>query len=167
MIDLLKGMFLLFLAISGNFIAETLSCKVQKHLSNNMYFKHSIIIIMIYFVINLTDNTIKHPNENFKVTLYIYISFLIITKMNIYFTLISFILLTCIFIIENYIIYYKKKKINKYKILEKIQTNLIYMLCGFISIGFSLYFIKQRNDHKKNWNSLKFIFGVVKCDNNI
>lgn len=166
MMDLLKGMFLLILAISGNFIAETLSCKTQKHLSNNMYLKHSIIILMIYFVINLMDNKIKHPRENFKATLFVYISFLIITKMNIYFTLLSFLLLTSIFIIENYIIYYKKKKINKYKELYKIQTKLLYLLCGIIILGFSLYFIKQRNDHKKNWNSLKFIFGVIKCDNN-
>ena len=166
MINLLKGIFLLILAICGNFIAETLSCKTQKILKNNMYFKQLIIILMIYFVINLMDDKIKHPKENFKITIIIYLTFLMLTKMNIYFTLITFIILTTIFILENYIIYYKKNKNNIHKNLKDIQNKLIYTLGGIIVLGFSLYFIKQKNDHKKNWNTLKFIFGVVKCDSN-
>ena len=43
------GVFLLLLAVSGNFIAETLGCKVQKLLTNNMYAKNIIIILITYF----------------------------------------------------------------------------------------------------------------------
>ena len=118
---------------------------------------------MIYFVINLMDDNIKHPKENFKITFLIYLIFLMLTKMNIYFTLFAFIILTAIFILENYIIYYKKKKKYIHKNFKNIQKKLIYLLIGIIILGFSLYFIKQRNDHKKNWNTFKFIFGVIQC----
>ena len=162
--NIIKGTFLLLLAVCGNYIAETLSCKTQKYLKENMFLKHFIILIMVYFVINLMDDKIKHPSENLKITIAIYIIFLLFTKTNIYFTIFSFLILLIILIIENYKKYYKKNKNNKYKIMEKIQNYLIYLLITIITIGFFLYFIKQRNDHKKNWNTLKFIFGVVKCN---
>ena len=43
-INLITGIFLLILAVSGNFIAETLGCKTQKLLSENMFAKNIIII---------------------------------------------------------------------------------------------------------------------------
>ncbi len=41
--DTIKGIFLLILGVSGNFVAETLGCKTQKLLSENMFAKHFII----------------------------------------------------------------------------------------------------------------------------
>ena len=45
--SIIKGIFLLILAVAGNFVAETLGCKTQKLLSNNMLSKHIIIILTI------------------------------------------------------------------------------------------------------------------------
>ena len=42
--SIIKGIFLLILAVAGNFVAETLGCKTQKLLSNNMLSKHIIIV---------------------------------------------------------------------------------------------------------------------------
>ena len=55
-INLTTGLFLLFLALGGNFLAETLGCKTQKILSENMVVKQLFIIMMIYFTINFTSN---------------------------------------------------------------------------------------------------------------
>ena len=41
----IKGLFLLILAIGGGYTAETLGCKTQKLLSNNMYVKHMYVSI--------------------------------------------------------------------------------------------------------------------------
>ena len=54
--SIIKGIFLLILAVAGNFVAETLGCKTQKLLSNNMYAKHVVLLTTIYFCINYTDN---------------------------------------------------------------------------------------------------------------
>jgi len=54
--NIILGVFLIILAVSCNFIAETMSCQIRKHLMNNMYSKNLIIILIIYFAIVLTNN---------------------------------------------------------------------------------------------------------------
>lgn len=167
--DVIKGIYLLVLAISGNFIAETLGCKTQKLLTENMYAKHIIIILILYFSIGFTtsdnDNPI-HPMTIFKMTIIIYILFLFFIKLNLYFTIIVFTLLTLCYINLTFIDYYKKTDSdNKNLILyhEKIQKILYILIPIFIFIGFTLYFKKQYNDHYDNWSILLFFFGIVKC----
>ena len=53
--DAIKGIFLLILAIAGSFITETLGCKTQKMLINNMFAKHFVIILILYFTINFMN----------------------------------------------------------------------------------------------------------------
>ena len=45
--DIIKSIFLMLLAISGGYVAQTLGCKTQNLLTNNLYVKH-IVIIMLY-----------------------------------------------------------------------------------------------------------------------
>ena len=63
--SIIKATLLLVLSISGNFLAETLSCQSQKWLEN-MYIKHTLILFMIYFTINFTqdDNIMDSPIRN-------------------------------------------------------------------------------------------------------
>jgi len=42
--NIVVGIFLLILAVSGNFVAETISCQSQKLLYNNMLAKNVIIL---------------------------------------------------------------------------------------------------------------------------
>ena len=43
------SIFLIITAVGGNFLAETLSCQSQALLSNNMYAKNILIVLLIYF----------------------------------------------------------------------------------------------------------------------
>ena len=75
--DIMKGILLLVLAVAGNFVAETLGCKTQKLLSENMFVKQTIIFIIVYFVINFTNSDDSvHPLKILKTTLSIYILFI-------------------------------------------------------------------------------------------
>ena len=56
-----SGIFLLLLAVSGNFVAETLGCKLQNILTNNMVVKNLVILFMIYFTINITAEKGLNP----------------------------------------------------------------------------------------------------------
>ena len=60
-IDTLKSIFLLFLVVSGNFIGELLGCKTRQIFTNNIYVKHMILIFLIYFTIDLTEE--KNSDE--------------------------------------------------------------------------------------------------------
>ena len=164
---IIKGIFLLILAISGNFVAEVLGCKTQQLLSENMIAKHSIIFMILFFTINFVDSgTQKAPIDIFKIAICIHILLLLFTKMNIYFTITCFVLLFIIYISFVYIDYYNQDKLkHKHRIeqIRKIQP-MLYKLVGIlIIVGFVIYFKKQYTDHAKTWSTFKFIFGITKC----
>ena len=165
----LTGIFLLFLAISGNFIGETFSCNLQRLLKTNMIAKHALLIIILYFSINFSgrkdSDYFKHPLHTLKSTFIIYSIFLLFTKMNIYFTIYSVFLLSILYILHDYIDYCKHHKKDKKYIgkLSKLSDIIIIKLLLIILVGFILYLSKQYKDHKENWSSIKFIFGIIKC----
>jgi hypothetical protein len=161
------GLFLLILSISGNFIAETLSCQTQKILSHNMFVKQIMILFMIYFTINFTSSEIINPIDQAVNAVGVWVFFLMFTKMNIYFTVIVFLLLASLYVVKNFKEYWKSKKdkakydktVKMGKMIEKI---MIVTAC----IGFILYFIKQHKEHKSKFSFIKFIFGKERCDHN-
>ena len=163
-----KGLFLLVLAISGNFIAETLNCRTQKVLSENMYAKHLISLFILFFSITLFNK--EEPLKIFIKAISIYILFLLFTRMNLMFTWIVFILLTVYYVVGLYLDYYVKesekeseKYLDRIKKLHKTKELITKMILIFILTGFTLYFQKQYKDHYKNWSTTKFIFGVRNC----
>ena len=165
--DTLKGVFLLVLAVAGNFIAETLGCKTQKLLSENMFAKHFISIFILYFAIGFVNSdSPQHPVTVMQTAAVIYALFLLFTKMDLTFTLIVFLLLGASYINSTFIDYYKSETPENIELIERLENiqKMSYMLMtGLILIGFSLYFRKQYNDYYKTWSTTKFLFGVNKC----
>ena len=163
--EAIAGIFLLVLAVSGNFIAETMGCKTQKLLTENMYAKHIITFLLVYFAMDFTTQEVVSPLYNLKIASAVYILFILFTKMNLTFTVIVFILLATIYYINNYIDYYEKTN-KDHPDLEKFRTiarSLFYISIILIIIGFAIYFNKQRTDYAKNWSTSKFLFGINKC----
>jgi len=166
--DIIKGIFLLILAISGNFIAEILSCPTQRLLTNNMYAKHTITLLILYFTTGFIQDkdTPLHPYDSFKICILTYLLFLLFTRMNIHFTIATFIIIALIYINYTFLNFYKKKESHKtyiIKLHEKINSILFTIMYILIAIGFILYFNKQYKDHKKNFSIFKYIFGIKKC----
>lgn len=163
----LKGLFLLILAVAGNFISETLGCQTQKFLSENMFTKHIISIFLLYFSIGFANNdSPEHPFTIMQTAACIYTLFLLFTKMNLAFTAIVFALLGASYVNYTFIKYYKFQKnvdVELIKQLEDIQQKVTKLMAGLILIGFSLYFRKQYTSYYKNWSTSKFLFGVAKC----
>ena len=166
-INTITGIFLLILAVSGNFVAETLGCKSQKLLSENMFEKNIIIILVIYFALGITDpNNKVIPTENMTKSLVIWIFFVIFNKMSLTFTIISFILLATILICKDFIDYYEANEpdSDKAKNLKDFVSNVFIINIVLIIIGFLLYFSKQYKEHYKNFSLPVFLFGKTKCD---
>ncbi len=165
-IDKLTGIFLLILAVCGNFVAETLSCQTQKLLSENMFAKNIVIIMIIYFAIGFTSETIINPLILLSQTIIIWVFFILFNKMTLPFTISSFIGLFGILFLNNYIKYYKEDKDkdkNIILLLEKINNYLFIFICITILIGHSMYFSKQYNDYYKDFSYITFLFGKNTC----
>ena len=167
--QLLRGILLFIIAVSGNFIAELLSCKTQKLLTTNMYTKHFIGLLIIYFAIGFTNNEkTVHPFLTLLNSLIVYILFILFSKMNLYFTVICFSLLIILYVLNDFNSYYtenndENKNDENIKIIKKIENVLYIILTLAILCGFFIYFIKQQKDKGKLWETSKFIFGISKC----
>lgn len=173
MINIVDGVYLLILTVMGNFAGQLIGCKSQKLLSNNIYAKHLLIIILIYFVIGFTGNDSSvSPGIRFKYAFMVWLLFILFTRMNIYITGVSFVILTSIYLINDYVKYYQlldknnNDDTNKYLIskLNNYSDLLIKSLIGTFLGGISFYAYKQYNDHKSNFSLIKFVFGTLKCD---
>ena len=160
-----KSLFLLFLVVSGNYIGELLGCKTQKLLSENIYMKHIVLLCLIYFTINLVGEKKKHPVNILKNTLILWLFYLVLTKMNLQFTIIVLCLLFSLYIWDEYQDYLDESKedYNKER-YESIQLYLQYSIIGFMLVGFVLYYIKQRKEHSKDFSNIKFLLGRSTCD---
>tara|TARA_Y100000748_G_C15324430_1_gene421415 strand:- start:19 stop:531 length:513 start_codon:yes stop_codon:yes gene_type:complete len=162
--DEIKGLFLLVLAITGNFIGETLGCKTQKLLTNNMILKQVFIVFMIFFALSFTSSDTVKPTIHIKKAIIVWTFYILFTKMNLNFTILAFLLLLAIYILGEYKTYYKstnnKEMMNKMEHYKQLLTKGVIIL---VVLGFVLYFMKQYQDHKKDFSMLKYLFGVKNC----
>lgn len=173
---IIGAIFLLLLAITANFIGDTLTCDTQKILNNNPYVKFFIIFCLIYFTLSLSaqaNSVAVHPLFTTISSFVILLFYILFIKCNIYFIVTSFILLFVSLILQNYIYFYnnikdensleeRKKKIEK---LERYIQFIMIFIGILLFVGFLIYLRKQFIDHYKQFSILKFIFTYKKCKN--
>jgi hypothetical protein len=170
-IGLTTGFFLLFLALSGNFIAETMGCETQFMFTNNRFFKHFIVFLLIFFTINFTSKENISPKENFGKSLFLWVFFILFTKMSFKFTFTVILLLLIIFIMEQqkeYVVYLSKKNNSQQSSTEianltKYQKTLSAISVVLVCIGFFSYFFARKREYKSKFDFSKFLFGINKC----
>lgn len=165
--DLSIPLFALYLLIFCNFSKETLGCKLQYALNENMYFKHFITFLLLLLLVVMID---PNSNDNLLVTfgysLLTYILFIITTRTSFVFMIIIIILLLIIYILN--ILGKKKKEENddeeykKYKLAQNILF-VIVIIIGFT--GFVIYGIEKYAEYGDNFSILTFIFGQPHCKN--
>ena len=168
--DIIKGLLFLILAICGNFIAETLSCPIQKLLTENIFVKHIVTVLILYFTTGIIQDSHSpiHPYDTLKLCLTAYIIFLFFTKMDIYFTCISFIIIAIIYINFRILGYYLKLKPNDKGSIElhkKINVYLFKLLYIVLIIGFLKYFFYINKKNRNLISLVKFLFDLKKCYN--
>lgn len=174
-LGIIDGLFLLLLAVSGNFIAETFGCQTQELLSESIVAKQIMTFFIIFFTISYSNSDTENPTTKLIKSSIVYIFFLLFTKMNIFPTVVVLFLLMGLYISNNYkkffISTFNKKKSNKnlvshqdkIKNITKIQKILIIGVAIVISMGFFNYYKEKQIEYKNSFEFRKFIFGVVKC----
>lgn len=176
-VGIIDGVFLLFLAISGNFLAETLGCQTQELLTNSILAKQIMIFFIIYFTMDFSNKNIEEPGIKFIKAGLVYLFFLLFTKMNLKPTVLVFILLFGSYVSNSYEKYYEsifkqhdrsskeEKNTHSEKIASMIQIQQILMCIVVVTIlaGFFMYYREKKIEYKKTFDLQKFMFGVVKC----
>ena len=97
-----------------------------------------------------------------------YIIFLFFTKIDIYFTFISFIIIIIIYVNFRFFDYYSKvkpEKVDNIKFHKKLNINLFIILYIVLIIGFFKYFFEIHQKIRNLIIMLNFLFGLKKCYN--
>lgn len=166
-----KGMLLFLLIISGNYIGSLVSCRTQYLLNNNIYFKHFIGFISLYFFIILVELNIN-PLKSLFLSIPMYFYFLMLTKsQSSFFISVIFMLIILVFL-QKYKSYLDKKtELSKNELIFIKNVNLIIkIVIGLILIltiiGFLIYLGMKKIEYKNNFNLKDFLFGKLVCKNN-
>lgn len=157
-----KAIFLLLLAVLGNFVAETIGCGTQRIMSKNMVYKHAVIFCMIYFTLGFVDSAAPHPGYQLLSAAAVYAMFVCFTKMENYMTGMALFILMANYMFGNFARYYRDKGVMGLGAgaIEKI---LFVLLNATVLFGFGQYALRQRREHAKHWSTAKFWFGVPTC----
>ena len=164
---IVKGVVLLILCVAGNFVAEMLGCKTQMLLSNNMMAKHIITLAIIYFAIDFSsgETITYHPIESLKISLCIYILFIMFVRLDNLYSGTVFIILIFSYFINNYIAYCDSMGMKEKSMkLQSVRKVLFIWMVIIIIIGYTKYYTRQRVEKGSNWSTSKFIFGTTRCN---
>ena len=151
-------LFILNITILTNFIGDTLSHKIQKMFNDNMLLKHIIVILLIYTTITVIDNSLS-PINRFKKSIYIWILFVLLTKNTLRMTTILVVMMIVLYIIEDYINYYKDNNKPLQKNLEYVSKLLKYVILILLVVGHIIYINKQKNVFGTNFNYYELYLG--------
>jgi hypothetical protein len=167
--SLTKGVFLLLLAVCGNFVSETLGCNTHELLKSNMFAKHILVFMILYFTISFTShNDAPDPKKNLIAAALVYGFFIMFTRMRLNITICAFFVLMILYLLSEFITYYTshpgKVTHNRMEILTDIQKTLYFLLPMIVLYGFIVYMYDQYRVNGKNKSKLlKIIFGVPRC----
>lgn len=177
---MLDSLFLIFLGTLGGMIGNAvIACRIQELIYGNIYIKHFLFIIIIYFTISYVyeesndkkNDDVKEVTTNnsildiFSKTAIIYGMFILLMKNNYKCVVIVFLILFFNKIASQYIekISIDKKKIKQIESINKTRSYSI-MIAGIVLVGgFVFYYFEKKKEYKNQFNNITFIFGSNQC----
>jgi hypothetical protein len=192
-LQLITGLFFLYLVSAGGSINNMLSCKLQKFIEENVIFRHIILLLTIYiftFIVGaynpdaiittkeqeekeikmgegMTNSNSKNPSGWDILLRYgtstIFIYVIFLLTSKCELPYLLGFLTLLLIIFFKYIYEIYENKDNKIK--EWTPGILEYIAGAVLLIGVVMYTIREYKEHRGEWNTLSYIFGTPKCKN--
>jgi len=168
----LNGIFLMMIAISGEYIGKMFPCGFQKLFEGNIYSKYILAFFILFVSIILSKEELTKEHNIlfvFGISLLLYTWLICMTKMNVYFFICLIIIL---FVLFTYVQNYEnnKNQINKKEQNKKeyyIITLTLFILSIVITVvGFVLYYGEKKYEYKNLFSWKIFLFDNTICNNN-
>ena len=173
LIILTSSIFLLYLSLSTGFLTPLLGCQIFRLTKNNIYFRHLILLLFIYFIFDITATFQNYVNPlyTFFLAFCIYVLFILFSKMTLFYTLLVLGLIVIIAIINKFKRYYnhelsdnEKKLQSSLEYLNNIENIFIILIMISILIGSITYYLSKKQKYKGNkFSYLIYFFGALKC----
>lgn len=173
--------FIIYAVISSGYINQILSCQMQKTLSESIYFRHFLGVLLLFVFIMLEggwsfDATMDELAETnwssgnvlhtLVISFLIYILFVISSKSRFYPNLLFFTLVLIIYIINTQRSYWKKRNQiteEKNQQLLQISKGLFMIAMVVLVYGFIDYLQYQKKEFGKGFDWSLFLLGTTKC----
>lgn len=154
-VRLINGMFFLLLIISSGFVDDILNCKYQRLVINNIYMKHLVAFLTLYFLNSNLFTDEDHPINKLINCIILYIIFIIIMRLNLTFTGIVLILIFIIHLLHQHYTFYRENpdKTENYKLVIKLHyfIRIISIITLIITI---IGLVININKEKKNMEKI-------------
>lgn len=163
-----KSIFVLYLIISGNFLANLFGCQTQELMNNNMAMKHLLGFMTMYFFVVLVDSESKlgdTPSVQLLITLVFYVMFMITTRMDYKWWVAFILLLSVIYILQVYKDHPKSSE-EEQKSYETAQQVLTYITGAVVLFGFLIYVGRKRSEYGNKFTFSTFMLGKTSCSGN-
>lgn len=163
----LHAVFMLYMAVASNFLAELFPCKVQAFMKNNMLVKHAMAFLLLLFTVVLAD-----PDSGGKslasvvgISGAVYALFFLTTKCDRTFFLGSAVLAMLLFVLV-----FEERNTEdaaRRERFRKIRSGLGLGLVGWAALGAGRYFVQKRAEYtrKGSFSLAKFLVGKAECAN--
>jgi integral membrane sensor domain MASE1 len=160
-----RNIFVLYLIVSGNFLANLFGCRTQKAFGNEMWLKHLLGFMTLYFFVALVNTKSTYfdtPQSQLGFSFLCYIIFLISARMDYKWWVVFILTLAVIYILQ----VYKEHKNTEEKTKDDFtnyQKYLAYFSFAVLILGFVIYIGKKKVEYKNAFNWLTFILGKPNC----
>jgi uncharacterized membrane protein len=166
LLDHTASLFILYLVVSGNFLAPLLSCRVQTYIMNSMIVRHLLgYLTMTFFVVLANQKDPLDLEQLFLISAGLYTWFLATCRMNLGFWTLTVVLLAFVYILQIYQNNQESRKESKeFKDnIESVKKVLGVMIAGLTVVGVLLYYGEKRIEYGQQFDTLKFILGNPEC----
>lgn len=172
-----KNLMVLYLLISANFLASTLSCSAQRLFGENMLMKHMLGFFTLYFFVTLTETHSATPqslSSKLGFSLVTYVWFLIASKMTPKLWIGTTLMLLIVFLLYLEIAEFERTKLTKttdeqanidkqIENMKTAQTVLVAFSIFTTLLGFLSYLGEKKAEYGRTFTYKTFIFGKPTC----
>ncbi len=155
--------FVLYLIISSNFLAQLFSCRLQYMLNNSMIAKHFIGYMTLLFFVVLSSGDTHSTSMALLYSLFVYIIFWFSTRIAFGYFVVFLFLAASLYIIH---LYQKESGVQTNRRLEITQEVIQWFMFVVLVVGFVFYWIEKKIEYKNKFSIATFILGKPVCKHN-
>ena len=149
----IRPLFVLVIAISGNFLGDTLGCGMRRLLAEDLVVRHALLILTIYVTLETQKSVLARATQS----LGMWLLFLAFTKMDARFTLATLLGLVVAYELDVHARHAADDRSED--LAHRVEAGVLLLMV----VGVVLYALRQRADHAGTWSWPRFLFGVPTC----
>ena len=152
--------FVLYLIISSNFLAQLFSCKLQYMLNNSMIAKHFLGYMTLLFFVVLSSGDTHSTSMALLYSLFVYLIFWFSTRIAFEYFVVFLFLAASLYIIH---LYQKESGEQTNKPLEITREVIQWFMFVVLVVGFVFYWMEKKIEYKNKFSIATFILGKPVC----